>query len=88
VAAFLRQIGGGEVDDQPIGRQGQAKPGEGGAHPLAALAHRLVAEADDDEGHLAGGGLHLHIDAPRLDALERHRHNRSGHICPHSILKA
>ena len=34
--------------------------------PLAALAHRLVRQADDQEFRQARGDLHLHLDGARL----------------------
>ena len=54
MAALLGQVGGREVDDQPLGRQGEAQPREGGAHPLAALGHRLVAQAATEHGAVPG----------------------------------
>ena len=41
--------------------------------PARGLAHRLVGEADDDEGRQPGRDLHLDVDGARLDAFERHR---------------
>jgi hypothetical protein len=43
---------------------------ERAAHPLAALRHRFVGEADNGEGRQTWPDLHLHIDAPGLDAFE------------------
>ena len=82
VTAFLGLVGGGEIDHQTLGRQGEAKTGEGGAHPLAAFGYGLVAQADNDEIHLARGDLHLDIDAPRLHAFKGRRHDprRQGQI--------
>jgi hypothetical protein len=72
VAALLRDVGGGEVDDQPFGREGEAEPGKGGPHPFAALAYRLVAETDDHEGDRARGQLNLHVHAARFNPLKGH----------------
>ncbi|MNJ41323.1 hypothetical protein D3C77_362420 [compost metagenome] len=83
MAAFLGQVGGGQVGDDLLGRQGQADAGEGAAHPLAALGHRLVRQADDGEG--PGGGrhlLHLDVDPARLDPVEGHRHHPRDHELP------
>jgi len=71
VAAFLGQVGRRQIDHDAAAGQRQAEAGEGAAHPLAALAHGLVAEADDDGAGLAVGELNLHLDAPGLHALER-----------------
>jgi hypothetical protein len=51
-------------------REREADGVQRAAHPLAAFAHRLVGEADDDEGWEPGADLHLHIDRTRLDALK------------------
>ena len=70
MAAFLQQVGRGEVDQHPFWRQREAHGGQGGAHPLARLAHRLVRQADHQEGGNARGYLHLHFHRHRLDAGE------------------
>ncbi len=42
-----------------------------GAHPLAALRHRLVGQADNGElAATAIGDMDLHIDGLRLNPLE------------------
>ena len=71
MAALLEQIGWGQVDHQPLGRQGQAKPGERRKYALAAFGHSLVAKPDDQETDLTVDGLHLDVDALRLDAVQR-----------------
>ena len=65
--AFLGQVGGRQVDGDPLGRQRQADRGQRGAHPLAAFGDRLVGQADDDEGGQPGGELDLHLDGARLE---------------------
>jgi len=70
VAALLLQVGRGEVDQDALGRQGQAHGGQRGAHPLARLADRLVRQADDQEGGQAAADLHLHLDRHGLDVAE------------------
>jgi hypothetical protein len=70
VAALLQQVGGREIDEQAARRQGQAHRRERRAHPLPRLPHRLVGQADDEEGGQPGGDLHLHLDRHRLDARE------------------
>ena len=54
VAAFLRQVGGGEVDGDAARRQRQARGDQRGADPLAGFRHRLVGQADDVEGEQPG----------------------------------
>ena len=71
VAAFLRQVGGREIDGDAARRQRQPGGDQRGAHPLARFRHRLVGQADDVEGRQPGRDLHLDIDGARLDALER-----------------
>ncbi len=48
--------------------------------PLAQFSDRLVRQADDVEHHAARHDLHLDIDRPRLDALERHRRYPDNHL--------
>lgn len=74
LAALLGQVGGGEVHGHvAVGHAERV------AHALAALGHRLVGQADDDERGAPGRDAHLHLDGARLDADERER----GDICPY-----
>ena len=52
------------------------------AHPLAALGHGLVGQADDGEHVLAAGDAHLHLDGPGLDADEGDRGDLPVHAFP------
>ena len=70
MAAFLQQIGWGEVDQHPLWRQGEAHGGQRRAHPFPRFAHRLVRQADDKEGRNARGDLHLHLHRHGFDAGE------------------
>ena len=70
MAAFLDHPRGRQVDRNAPARQGQADGRQGGTHPLPALAHGLVGQADDGEGRLAGDQRDLHLDRQRLDAGE------------------
>ena len=79
VAAFLGQVGRGEIDGDALCRQREAGGDQRRAHPLARFGDRLVGEADDHEGDVAGRDLHLHVDGPRLDALEGDRRNARDH---------
>jgi hypothetical protein len=82
VAAFLGKIGGREIDADALRRQRQPQRAQGRPHPFAALADRLVGQADDREGEIAGRHQHLHIDAQDLGPLEGHR----AHLCLHQVL--
>ena len=46
---LLRQVGGGEVDRYPLGRQRQPHSRQRRAHAFLAFADRLVGQADDVE---------------------------------------
>ena len=81
VAALLGHVGGGEIDHQPLGRKGEAQAGERRPHPLPALGHGLVPQADEDEGHEAGTGLDLHIHPAGVNTLERSCDNARRHPC-------
>jgi hypothetical protein len=60
--AFLGQVGGRQVDGDPLGRKREADRGQRRAHPLAAFGDRLVGQADDDERRQPGRQLDLHLD--------------------------
>jgi hypothetical protein len=79
VTAFLRQIGGREIDGDAARRQREARGDQRGAHALLRFGHGLVRQADDVEGRQAGRDLHLDVDRAGLDALERHRGNVLDH---------
>lgn len=82
VAAFLRKVGGGEIDGDVLGRQRKAEGSEGGANPFPALPQRLVRQADNGEIGIARRDLHLHIDRFCLDAFKgESRYPR--HHAPH-----
>jgi hypothetical protein len=82
VAAFLRQVGGREVDGDPPRRQRQARGDQRRAHPLARLRHGLVRQADDVKRRQARRDLHLDVDGAGLDALERHCRDPLNHDSP------
>jgi hypothetical protein len=50
MAPFLGEVSGGEIDGDALRRQREADGVQRAAHPLAALGHGLVGEADDGEG--------------------------------------
>src|SRR5262249_34839566 len=82
VAAFLRHVGGREVDGDAPRRQRQARGGQRRAHALAGLGDGLVGQAHDVEGGQAGGDLNLDIDGAGLDALKRHCGDALNHAAP------
>ena len=65
--AFLGQVGGRQVDRDPLGRKRKADRAERRADPLAAFGDRLVGQADDDERGQPGGKLDLHLDGARFE---------------------
>ena len=79
VGARLRQIGGRQIDRDPLGRQRKPHRRDRGAHPLAALRDRLVRQTDHVEGGQAGCNLTLHLDAARLQSEIGHRLNQRHH---------
>ena len=82
VAAFLRQIGGREVDGDSPRRQRQPRGHQRRAHPLARLRHGLVRQADDVERRQPRRHLHLDVDGAGLDALERDGRDPLDHGSP------
>ena len=73
VAALLGEIGRRQVDDDPARRQCQAHRTQGRPHPLTALGHRLVRQADDREAGQTAGDLDLDVDRGRVQPEKGHR---------------
>ena len=87
VAAFLGKIGRREIDGDAAGGEREAGGNQGRAHALLGFGNRLVWQADDVEGRQSRRDLHLHVDGPGLDALERHRRHPLDHTTePRRIL--
>ena len=82
MAAFLGQIGRCEIDGDAAGRQRKARCDQGRAHPLARFGDGFVGQADNGEGRQARRHLHLDVDRPNLDALERNRGDALDHVSP------
>ncbi len=85
MAAFLGQVGRGQVDHDPAARKGETETGEGAAHAFAAFAHRLVAQAHDDGPRIAGRELDLDLHPARIHALKcdgDHPRDHPGPSCP------
>ena len=72
MAAFLRHVGGREIDGDAARGQREAGGDQCRAHALARFRDGLVRQPDHMEGRKAGRHLHLDVDRARLDALERH----------------
>ena len=73
------QVGGREIDHQPLAGQGEADGMERRPHPLPAFGHRLVAQPHDVELHQARQELRLNVDRHGLDALKCHRRRPRRH---------
>ncbi len=82
VRAFLGQIGGREVDRDPLGRQRQPHRGERGMDPLLAFLDRLVGQPDDVEPRQPRRDLALHLNAARLQPQVSHRLNQRDQALP------
>jgi hypothetical protein len=67
VAAFLGQIGGREVDRDPLGREREAERRQRRPDPLAAFADRLVGKADEEEAGTPGPTWHC-TSTPRASS--------------------
>ncbi len=80
--AFLGQVGRREIDRDMLGRQRQAQRGDGAAHPLAALRHGLVGQADHDEFWEARRQLDLNFDGARFQPQIRGRRHDCDHVFP------
>ena len=82
VAAFLRQVGGREVDGDAPGRQRQPGRDQRRAHALARLGDGLVRQAHDVERGQPRRDLNLDIDGACLDAFKRHGGDALNHAAP------
>jgi len=82
MAAFLRHVGGREVDGDAPRRQRQPRGHQRRAHALAGLGYGLVGQAHDVERGQAGCDLNLDIDGAGLDALKRHCRDALNHAAP------
>ena len=80
MAAFLRKIGGREIDGDTPRRQREPRGDQRRAHALARFRHRLVGKPDDGEGRQARRDLDLHVDGSRFDALKRDCGNPLDHV--------
>jgi hypothetical protein len=81
--ALLGQVGGREVDGDPLRGKRQTQRGDCGANPLAAFAHRLVGQADHRDALVhPRRNLHLRFDAARLKPQIRHGLDDGDHLCP------
>ncbi len=79
---LLGQIGGRQVDDDPLGRQRQPDRAERAAHPLATFGDGFIRQPDDEEVGQAGQQLHLHLDRARLQPEKRHGRDDRDHRTP------
>ena len=79
MTAFFRQVGGGEIDGDALGRQREPDGVQRAAHPLAAFRHGLVRESDNGEGGEPRPDLDLHVDGARLDPFESDRRDPREH---------
>ncbi len=79
VRAFLGQIGGREVDRDPLWRQRQAHRGKRSAYPFLAFANSLVGQPDDVEFGQTRSERALHLHATRLQAEISDRPDQCDH---------
>ncbi len=82
MAAFLRQVGGREVDGDAPRRQREPRGDQRGADPLARFRDGLVGKTDDMKGRQPRRDLHLHVDCTGLDPLKGYRRNPLNHAVP------
>ena len=83
VAAFLAQVGGGEMNDDGAMVELDSRVADGAAHALLALAHRGVAEADQvglrhAPPHVDLDRDQLGVDAPGGGAEDGGQHGGEG----------
>jgi hypothetical protein len=77
--ALLFQIGGREIDRRARAGPAVAAVRNGGRHAIAALAHRGVGQADDDDLRVSVAGVDLDNDLARFHATNRGRENPREH---------
>jgi len=79
MAAFLRQIGGRQIDGDAARWQRQPGSNQCRAHALLGFGNSLVGQADDVKGRQAGRDLHLDVNGAGVDALESDRRDTLNH---------
>ena len=77
--AALPHARGREVDGDPSQGPGETARQDGGAHPVAGLAHRGVGQADDGEAGQAVGDVDLDRDGAPDGAAQRGGGDRGEH---------
>ncbi len=77
--ALLRQVGRGEIDDDPPGRERQAGRREGGTHALLDSATALSGRPTSTKATLPEETCTWTSTAQALDALERDRRDARDH---------
>ncbi len=82
VAPLLGQIGGRKIDGDAAGRQSEAGCDHCGPDAFARFRNGFVRQADNGERRQARRDLHLNVNRPDLDALERHRGDALDHVRP------
>ena len=85
MAAFLGQVGGGEIDGDAFGRQRDGQGAERRAHPVAGFRDGLVRQSDDRKAWQPGGDRALHLDDAGVDPLKCDRIGPRHHY-PCSVL--
>ncbi len=73
MAAFLRQIGWGEIDGDAARRQCETRRDQRRAHTFFGFRHGLVGQADNVESGQARRNLHLNVNGTGVDTLEGDR---------------
>src|SRR5947208_2055400 len=78
-SARLAEIGGGEIDGDPLSGELEAGVPEGRTDAIAALAHGGIGQAHRGEARQPRGDIHLHRHRGGFDALERGREDPRQH---------
>jgi hypothetical protein len=82
MAAFLGQVGRGEVDGDSARRKGQPRGDQRGTDPLARFGNGFVSQANDMECRQSRRNLHLDVDRAGFDALKGDGGNPLNHAAP------
>jgi len=68
---FLAQVGGSQVDRQPLLGKDKAAVGDRRAHAFAALAYGRARQSDNGQPLQTAGNVHLHLDLFRIQPDNR-----------------
>ncbi len=79
MGSFFKEVGGGEIDRDALGRERGPMAVRRRPHTLPTSHPGLIRQPHQRESRHAAGDLHLGIHRPDIDALKRNGTNACDH---------